>query len=286
MSEIKHLPYQSEDTYFVQMIPDIQFARFSNGTTLKMNILRPESHIPLPLIVWIVGGSWLDADHYKHVPVMSELARQGYVIACIQYRTVNRAPFPAQLEDVKTAIRFLKAHADEYGIDAEHVGVWGHSAGAHLASLAAVTGHQPEWDERGQWTGHSSKVTAVVDFCGPIDVQVDFDHEYALPVISLLVGGPMREKVANAALSNPVTHIRTAAEQGIVLPPFLIMHGDADEMVPLRQSQLLYDALHEAGSRVDMYVLEGVKHSSSGLMTRMDVLEAVSRFFARHLKGS
>ncbi|WP_046215536.1 alpha/beta hydrolase [Paenibacillus wulumuqiensis] len=284
MSEIKHLPYQSEDNYFVQLIPDVQFTRFPNGSSLKMNILRPVSHIPLPLIVWVVGGSWVDVDNYKHVPVLSELAAQGYVIACIQYRTVNRAPFPAQLEDVKTAIRFLRTHAEEYGIDAEHVGVWGHSAGGHLAALAGVTGSQPEWDERGDWQGVSSQVTAVVDFCGPIDVQADFQTEYELPVISLLMGGPIRHMADNAAQSNPVTHIQAGDAAG--LPPFLIMHGDQDEMVPLRQSRFLYDALLEAGAETDMYVLEGARHSSTVLMARQDVMEAVSRFFAVHLKGS
>ncbi|WP_017811272.1 MULTISPECIES: alpha/beta hydrolase [Paenibacillus] len=284
MSEIKHLPYQSEDNYFVQLIPDVQFTRFPNGSSLKMNILRPVSHIPLPLIVWIVGGSWVDVDNYKHVPVLSELAAQGYVIACIEYRTVNKAPFPAQLEDVKTAIRFLRTHADEYGIDAEHVGVWGHSAGGHLAALAGVTGSQPEWDTRGDWQGVSSQVTAVVDFCGPIDVQADFQTEYELPVISLLMGGPIRHMADNAAQSNPVSHIQTGTASGI--PPFLIMHGDQDEMVPLRQSRFLYDALLEAGAEADMYILEGARHSSTGLMTRQDVMEAVSRFFAVHLKGS
>ncbi|WP_322923022.1 alpha/beta hydrolase [Paenibacillus campi] len=286
MSEIKQLPFQTEDYYFVQMIPDIQFARFPNGHTLKMNILRPQSHMPLPLIVWVVGGSWLDADNYKHVPMMSSMASQGYVIACIQYRTVNRAPFPAQLHDVKTAIRFLRAHADEYGIDTEHIGIWGHSAGGHLAALAGVTGDQPQWDEVGQWAGYSSRVSAVVDFCGPTDVLTDFQSEYAQPVISLLLGGPIRDKADNAALANPMTHIRTNAERQSTLPPFLIVHGDADEMVPLRQSQLLYNALYEAGSQVDLYVLEGVEHSAAGLMTRLDVMDAVSRFFAFQLKGS
>ncbi len=283
---IKHLAYQTEDHYYVQMIPDIQFARFPNGHTLKMNILRPQSHMPLPLIVWVVGGSWLDADNYKHVPMMSSMASQGYIVACVQYRTVNRAPFPAQLDDVKTAIRFLRAHADEYGIDTEHVGIWGHSAGGHLATLAGVTGDQPEWDQYGEWTGYSSRVNAVVDFCGPTDIQIDFQSEYAQPVISLLIGGPMRDKEDIALLANPSHHIRSDVEPKGALPPFLIMHGDADEMVPLRQSQLLYDALTEAGSDVDFYVLEGVGHSAAGLMSRQDVMDTVSRFFAFHLKGS
>ncbi len=286
LSEIKHLPFQTEDHYYVQMMPDIQFARFPNGYTLHMNILRPQSHLPLPLIVWVVGGSWLEADNYKHVPMMSSIASQGYVVACIQYRTVNRAPFPSPLQDVKTAIRFLRAHADEYGIDAEHIGIWGHSAGGHLAALAGVTGDQPEWDEEGEWSGYSSRVSAVVDFCGPTDVIADFQSEYAQPVISLLLGGPQRDKMDNAALANPVTHIQANAARQGTLPPFLIVHGDADEMVPLRQSQFLYDALDEAGSDVTFYILEGVEHSASGLMTRLDVMDAVTRFFAFHLKGS
>lgn len=284
MPEIKHLAHQTEDGYFVQLIPDVQFARFANGQSLKMNILRPVSHLPLPLIVWVVGGAWVDIDPYKHIPALSKLARQGYVIACVEYRTVNKAPFPAQLEDIKTAIRFLRAHALDYHIDPEHIGIWGHSAGAHLSALVGVTGDQSEWDQQGQWQGYSSSVKAVVDFAGPIDIQADFQSEYELPVISLLMGGPLRHKIDTADQSNPIHHL--ASHIPAQVPPFLIMHGDQDQVVPLRQSQFLYDALAAMSAEVDLYILEGVGHSSTTFMTRNDVLEIVSEFFALHLKGS
>ena len=126
---------------------------------LKLDIIYPEHAEKRPCIVWICGGAWLQMSVCAHLAYLCDLAREGFVVASVQYRTSNEAVFPAQLEDVKAAIRYLKAHSEHYGIDPERFGVMGESAGGHLTAMTALTGDHKEFD-KGDYLEYSSAVQA------------------------------------------------------------------------------------------------------------------------------
>ncbi|GGN92153.1 hypothetical protein GCM10010969_04340 [Saccharibacillus kuerlensis] len=280
MNKQETWPARSNDRPFVRLVPDVQFARFAGGKTLSLNLLLPSGDGPAPLILWIVGGAWVSCNSARNLPQLVRLAERGYAVASIEYRLAHEARFPAQIEDVKSALRFLRANADKYGIDSQRVGVWGHSAGGQLAALLGVTGGSSEF-EADEHLEQSTRVQAVVDFSGPTDIALDFQSEYHMPVMALILGGTIGMKPDLARRTNPVHYL-----DGREVPPFLIMHGDADTTVPLRQSQLLYDALTEAGVHSEFCVLEGTGHSTSEMLTRNDILDKVEDFFDRHLNFS
>ncbi|QDH22539.1 alpha/beta hydrolase [Saccharibacillus brassicae] len=269
----------SADRPFVRLVPDVQFAQFAGGKTLSLNLLLPASDRPVPLILWIVGGAWVSCNAARNLPQLVRFAEQGYAVAAIEYRLAHEARFPAQIEDAKSALRFLRANAAKYGIDADRIGVWGHSAGGQLAALLGVTGGSPEY-ETADHLQQSTRVRAVAEFSGPIDIELDFQSEYHMPVMAMMLGGTIRMKPELARSTNPIAYL-----DGREVPPFLIMHGDADTTVPLRQSQLLHDALTEAGVSSEFCVLEGTGHSTAELLTRGDVLDKVGEFFDLHLKS-
>ncbi|WP_037283083.1 alpha/beta hydrolase [Saccharibacillus sacchari] len=267
------------DQAFVRLVPDVQFARFAGGKTLSMNLLLPAAERPAPLIIWIVGGAWVSCNSARNLPQLVRFAEQGYAVAAIEYRLAHEARFPAQIEDVKSALRFLRANADKYGIDGSRVGVWGHSAGGQLAALLGVTGGSPEF-ETADDLQQSTRVQAVVDFSGPIDIELDFQSEFHMPVMALMLGGTIRMKPELARSTNPTHYL-----DGREVPPFLIVHGDADTTVPLRQSRILHDALTQADVPSELCVLEGTGHSTAEMLTRSDVLDKVGEFFDSHLKS-
>ena len=124
---------------------------------LKLDVIYPEHTEKRPCIVWICGGAWLQMSVSAHLAYLCDLAREGFVVASVQYRTSNEAVFPAQLEDVKAAIRYLKAHSERYGIDPERFGVMGESAGGHLTVMTALTGGHKEFD-KGDYLEYSSGI--------------------------------------------------------------------------------------------------------------------------------
>jgi len=279
MHEEVSLPPRQPDRAFVRLISDIQYASFADGKTLSMNLLLPSTTQPAPLILWIVGGSWLSCHATRNLPQLISFAEQGYAVAAIEYRLAHEGRFPAQIEDAKSAIRFLRAHADQYKIDSERIGVWGHSAGGQLAALLGVTGGSPEF-ETADNLQQSTQVQAIVDFSGPIDIELDFQSEFHMPVMALMLGGTISMKPELARSTNPIQYL-----DGREVPPFLIMHGDADTVVPLRQSRLLHEALTKAGASSQFFVLEETGHSTTEMLTRSEVLEQVLQFFDTHLKN-
>lgn len=191
------------------------------------------------------------------------LVSRVYVVASIQYRFSSQAKWPAQAYDVKAAIRFLRANAARYNLDPEHVGVGGDSAGGHLAAFVGTSGDAKEMEGDLGNPGISTRVQAVVDWFGPTDLTLlgkqakpggFIQHDAADSPESLLVGGPIQEKKDIAATANPITYIHGDE------PPFLIMHGDNDMLVPWGQSDILAKALIDAGNDVTMKTLHGAGH--------------------------
>lgn len=224
---------------------------------LKMDIIYPEDKArTYPCIVWICGGAWRLMDRSAHLAYLSELARNGFVVASVEYRTSNEAIYPAQLVDVKAAIRYLRAHCKRYNIDTEHFGVMGESAGGYLAAMAALV-DDPAYDV-GEYKEYSSKVQAACPWYPPTDVSA-FPYETvadaAASMESLLLGKNVMLNKEEAINICPVTYVSKDA------PPFMIIHGTEDHTVPFAQGELLHDRLEESGCDVSLIAIEGADHA-------------------------
>lgn len=231
--------------------PDVVFATV-NGRDLHMDLLYPKQPpaVPRPVVVYAHGGAWR-AGTYKAGGQLVGLARQGFFCASIEYRLTQVAPFPAQIHDCKSALRYLRAHATEYRLNPEQIGVWGGSAGGHLVALLGTSGGVRELEgEVGGNLDQSSAVQCVVDFFGPSDMttmiadrgaRILVDQATGLTPEEALIGGNTEEHLDVARAASPVTYVDKDD------PPFLILHGEVDKTVPIAQSERLAKQLTEAG---------------------------------------
>jgi acetyl esterase/lipase len=245
------------------------------GERQKLDLYLPAKGTNWPLVVWVHGGGWMEGS--KEKPPGLGFLRHGFALASINYRLSQDAIFPAQLIDCKSAIRWLRAHAPENGIDPNHIGVWGASAGGHLVALLGTTGDVKDFD-KGDNSGVSSSVQAVCDWCGPTDFTKDLEADTPDSPIVRLLGGSIAKNLDKAQLANPIHYVTKDA------PPFLIMHGDKDPVVPLEQSQMLADALQKAGVHVKLHVLPGAGHGGPEFQTQEE-RERLFLFFLKNLKG-
>jgi acetyl esterase/lipase len=231
----------------------------------KLDLYLPASGSRWPLVVSIHGGAFRmgskDAEPALSAPAF---VAHGFAVAAINYRLSQQAIFPAQIEDAKAAVRWLRANAPRYGYDPARLAAFGDSAGGHLAAMLGTTGDVKALDV-GANLDQSSRVQAVVDFFGPTDfLQMDAHRLDAQSMVhdtpdspeSQLVGGPIRENPDRVARANPITYVTPDD------PPFLIVHGDADALVPHHQSVLLEAALRKAGVRVELVTIAGGRHGS------------------------
>ncbi|MFC9838569.1 alpha/beta hydrolase fold domain-containing protein [Rhodococcus sp. NPDC127530] len=230
---------------------------------LLLDLVRPaEAEHPLPAIVWVHGGGWRLQDRTACPDLVQHFAEHGYVMVSIDYRLAPETGHPGQLFDVRRAVRWLRANAADHGIDPDRIGVWGSSAGGHLAALTGVhsattrlPGEEP--------TTVASSVQAVVDGYGPADLPGLVDlcakrtpGEDASPEASLL-GGAIRDRLDAARSASPALQVAPGA------PPFLVMHGLGDNLVPFTQSVALFDALVAHGNDAILYLIEGFGTGSS-----------------------
>jgi acetyl esterase/lipase len=261
----------------VKALRDLEYVK--NGhERQKLDLYLPEkADGPLPVIVWVHGGAWQTGSKAGGPAI--PFAAKGYAVASVGYRLSQHAAFPAQIEDCKTAIRWLRANAKKYNLDPDHFGAWGASAGGHLVALLGTTGGLKELEGKDGNPDESSKVQCVVDWFGPTDFRNLGPRGDAAtgPVAQLLGGAPNTEK-EKAALASPLAHVHKGD------PPFLIMHGDKDPLVPLRQSEELADALKKAGVPVTLVKLEGAGHGGKEFQTE-ESRKQIAEFFDRYLKG-
>lgn len=245
---------------------------------LKMDIIYPEDRTrTYPCIVWICGGAWVQLDRSAHLAYLCELARKGFVVASVDYRTSNEALYPAPLMDVKAGIRYLRAHSERYCIDKENFGVMGESAGGYLTALAALN-NDPAYD-KGEYEDYSSKVQAACSWYPPSDVSC-FPYpsplEAAASPESLLLGKNVALHKEEALQICPVTYVTKDA------PPFLIIHGIEDHTVPFMQGELLHDKLEEAGCDVTLLALKGADHADIRFFQE-EIWDRIVRFFHEKL---
>lgn len=258
----------------VELMRDVVFGK-GGGRELRLHLARSKKQgaAAVPAIVWIHGGGWTGGSRDGGVGNIIQWARRGYVAASIEYRLSGEAKFPAQIEDCKCAIRFLRAKASDYGIDAAHIGVAGHSAGGHLSALLGTSGELSELDGSGGWPEASSQVQAVCTLSGPADFVTWGKSIH--PAVRGLLGGTVEELPAKAALASPVTHVKKTT------PPFLIIHGDQDDVVPAAQGRAMHAALEQAKGEATLMIIEGAQHFPYGQRTT----QAMNDFFDKHLKG-
>jgi acetyl esterase/lipase len=234
-----------------------------NDTAHLMDIYLPtKATKPLPVILWIHGGAWMLGSK-EDTPALFFM-KSGFAVASINYRFSNAAIYPAQIEDAKAAVRWLRANAAQYHFDPKRIAAFGNSAGGHLAAMLGTTGDIKSLAGDLGNPKESSKVQAVVDWCGPTDFltiaqQAGPDNRLNLsdskgPVAKLL-GGLPNKKQEIAASASPIKFVRHGD------PPFLIMHGDHDHVVPIEQSSTFVDVLKASHVPVEYHVVKNGEHN-------------------------
>jgi acetyl esterase/lipase len=277
---------QAELPEGVKALRDVAYVENGHARQ-KLDLYVPEQATnALPVIIWIHGGGWKNGSKEGCPPLRQGFLSRGYAVASLNYRLSGDAIFPAQIEDCKAAVRWLRVNAKQYGLNPDRFGVWGSSAGGHLVALLGTSGDEKAFDV-GANLGVSSRVQAVCDYYGPSDLlQMDshapggarLKHDAPDSPEAALIGGPVQENREKAARVNPITYIATNA-----LPPFLIVHGDADPVVPYHQSELLFEALKKAGGNVHLHRIIGAEHGKG--FGGKEITERVTAFFDSWLKA-
>ncbi|NNJ27270.1 alpha/beta hydrolase [Alienimonas chondri] len=255
----------------------------------KLDLYLPErtdeaKAAPRPLIVWVHGGGWRGGSKNQCPPLRAGFVDRGYAVASVGYRLSAAAPFPAQIEDCRAALRWLRAHADEYGLDKNRIGVWGSSAGGHLVALMGTAGDETSFDV-GEHKDVSPRVQAICDFYGPSDLAAflampGYERQGERPgsPVYALLGGPLSEKADLARKASPITYVSKDD------PPFLILHGAEDRTVPLDQSERLHKALKDAGVESTLVTLPEAGHGGRDF-NQPEIQEQIGTFFDRHLRS-
>jgi len=273
----------------VEVIQDIEIGT-GGGRTLHAEIARPKEPpaTPMPAVLWIHGGGWSGGSHKGNRA--ASLAAKGYFTASIEYRLSGEAIWPVQIEDCKLGVRWLRANAAKYNVNPNRIGCWGSSAGGHLVACLG-TMDDPKFEGTGGYAGVSSRVQAVVDYCGPTDftegsggVQGAKEGEDSKAPLGLF-GAPFKEKPALWKDGSPLIYVKAGN------PPFLIVHGDKDKTVPVAHGEKLAAALKKAGVPVQFIVVKGGGHGMTAAPgdppaePGRDALEAsVVAFFDKQLK--
>lgn len=267
----------------MQALRDIPYVENGHARQ-KLDLYLPEKAVgPLPVILWVHGGGWQAGSKEQCLAVRQGFTELGFAVASIGYRLSGDAVFPAQIEDCKAAVRWLRAHAKKYNLDPLHFGAWGSSAGGHLVALLGTSGEVKAFDV-GAHLDHGSQVQAVCDFYGPTDLTAFVktpgyeSHARADAPEGKLIGGAVLENPDKAARANPISYV------GEGDPPFFIVHGDADRTVPLNQSQLLFAALKKTGISAHLHTLKGAGHGGPDF-TGEKVNSMVTAFFEQTLRG-
>ena len=243
----------------------------------------PEPPEKFPLIIYIPGSAWLKQMLLMKMARTIKVCQRGFAVAIVEYRPSTTAPFPAQIEDAKTAVRFMRKHAEEYNIDPNRIAIWGDSSGGHTAVMAGIT-DDGVLDNR-QFGEFSASVKCIVDWFGPTDIAAMGDYpsmmEHSHPDTpeGLLIGHlDVLENPELAQKTMPVNYLSKEKD----IPPILIMHGDVDDVVHFNQSCRLYNKLKELDKDVTMYKLEGSGHGTGGFEA-IESIDTVCSFVRKHL---
>lgn len=280
----------SEQGQPVRIHADQVYSRAGGSSRLADVYLPAAGGGPFSVVIWLHGGGWRFGDRRLAPDLAQFVQRSGLAVVSVDYRLSDEAKFPAPVEDVKTAVRWVRSAASSFGFDAAQIGLWGSSAGAHLAACAALSSEDEFLIE--EHSGYSSAVQAVVDGYGPTNfaridaarsafrwAKIDAESLDAESVVvggvlpagdpdsfeSRLIGAPVGSSPLQVELADPVHYMRSGS------PPFLILHGEADSLIPCSQSRYLFEALSAAGNDATLVLFQNLKH---GFFNNPDLAEA------------
>ncbi len=293
--EILHLPANPKLDQMARMTRDVAYK--TGADHLVMDVIAPQSFGDgddrrYPAVVFVQGSAWTTPDRDAEIPQLSQLARKGYVVVTVNHRDASRNPkyvFPAYLQDVKSAVRFLRSHADEWQIDANRIGIWGTSSGGNTSLLVGLTADDERYDD-GTNAGVSDAVSYVVACFPPTDLteaidaydreDVDFRMYYGGPLAAVLGASPQTgvndEIRRRAALMSPYLQLKPGEQY----PPTLLLHGTGDSVVPYRQSVKMRDALLGNGNSARLVLVDGAEHEHD--FWSQPVLDVIEAFIAEH----
>jgi len=267
----------------VSILRDLTYKRI-DGHNLQLDLYSPKSiSHPLPVVLWIHGHRWSYGSKEQHPPI--NLTAHGYIVVSLDYRLSGEAPFPAAIEDCKAAVRWLRANANTYYIDPDHIGAWGHSAGGHLAALLGTSGGVAELEGAGDNLTFSSRVQAVCDMSGPSDIVELYENVSSLnngsgrrvkAAVEQFLGGSVEQNRTKAIAASPITYISKDDAA------FLIIHGENDMSIPVGQGEVFVDKLKAAGVDVTLEIATGRGHSIGSPRFASEIIG----FFDKHLKPS
>jgi acetyl esterase/lipase len=271
----------------------VEFATVEGFRPLLLDVYLPAASGPCPAIVYLHGGGWAVGTRrrfgrafasWSPTP-LDRLAQAGFAVVAVDYRLSGEAHFPAQLHDVKAAIRWVRGNSPGLGIDPARIIAWGESAGGHLAMLAGLTGHRPDLEGAiGEHAGQSSAVSGVIDWYGPMNLlSLSSQHapgsdkrpDDADSWESMMVGMPLQTDQARTLAASPISYVHADA------PPAQIHHGNVDTLVPYRQSVEFADALRAAGGTIELITVEGSDHFWTGAADLAAIFDASLGFANR-----
>jgi acetyl esterase/lipase len=246
------VPQKGQTSDSIEIIKDIEIGK-AGTRVLHADIARPKMlpGQPMPAVMWIHGGAWSSGSHHDFQQTV-QLAKHGYLVISVEYRLIDEAIWPAQIEDCKLGVRWLRENAAKYNVNPDRIGCWGTSAGGHLAALMGVTGDKPDMEGNSGSAGFSSRVQAVVDFCGP--TVFDGRPETYSSFTTKMAGGTYEQKPEVFRRMSPLENVSPKA------CPFLIVNGEKDMTVPLFHAQLMTEALRKANVPVELIIVKNAGH--------------------------
>lgn len=272
------------DELSVDYIPDIVYDT-KNDTDLHLQILKPtifnHPEVTFPGIIYIQGSAWKKQNCYRDIPGLSKIAARGYVIAVVEYRHSGIAHFPAPIIDAKNATRFMKAHAQEYGMQKENVFIMGNSSGGHISSIAGMTSRTNLFDE--PINDELLDYKGIIDLYGSVELTLEYgfpsttNHQLPDSPEGMEMGWNIREHKEETEVANSKTYA------SFDYPPLLILHGTKDKTVFCQQSVTLYEECKRAGKDVEFYFIKNADHGGPGFY-KDEVLDVYDAFFKRCMK--
>ena len=261
-----------------QTLTDIPYCT-TNSVAQRMDVYfpsEPSAGGPWPVVVYIHGGSWMHGDKSEAIIFAERMTSQGYLVVSLNYRLYPEGKFPNMIEDVKCGIRSLRAHAHEYNLDPNRIAAIGTSAGGHLVALLGTTDQTPGWDV-GEYLEQSSRVQAAISMAGVMDLTRSF------PDLDIETMRGVGFGEDNIGLASPISHVTPDD------PPFLLIHGDQDDVVPYEQSQLMYDRLVQMNVPAQLVTVTNADHSltapnGSASPTLDEINQMIEDFLATYLK--
>lgn len=262
--------------HYGETLRDVPYCSL-DGSPQNMDVYFPESGGPWPALLYVHGGGWMHGDKSEAGMFARLMTSQGYLVVSINYRLYPPAIFPAMIQDVKCVVRFLRANAAQYNLDLNRIGAVGVSAGGHLVALLGTTDQSAEWDV-GQHLEQSSRVQAVITMAGVMDLSRSFPNADIEAMKRVGFGE------YNVAEASPITHVTPDD------PPFLLIHGEQDQLVPVEQSQMMYERLVQANVPAQIIVVQNAGHSmispgSTATPTLGEINLTIVNFLAQYLKS-